>query len=240
MPTLNNSRHERFAQEVAKGQSATTAYRAAGYEATGASVGINAGRLLKNAKVRERVDEILAEGARQAGVTVERVVRELAKIGFSDIRKAMKWGETVMVPCAPEVADHFIRSDGKGIEEDFEAEVEEELEPQPRGGALKRRRVGVDGVIAVRAHTPMALIASDQIDEDTAAAIAEVKQTREGLAFKLHDKLGALEKLGRHLGMFKDKVEHSGPGGGPIQTITETMSPKEAADAYAGTINGDD
>jgi phage terminase small subunit len=231
VPTLNNSRHERFAQEVAKGQSATAAYRAAGYEATGASVGINAGRLLKNAKVRARVDEILAEGAERAGVTVERVVRELAKIGFSDIRKAMKWGETVMVPCAPEVADHFIRSDGKGIEEDFEAEVEEELEPQPRGGALKRRRVGADGVIAVRAHTPMALVASDQIDEDTAAAIAEVKQTREGLAFKLHDKLGALEKLGKHLGMFRDKVEHSGPGGGPIQTESRPdltgMSPDE-------------
>ena len=30
------------------------------------------------------------------------------------------------------------------------------------------------------------------------------------------DKLKALELLGKHLGMFKDVVEHSGPGGGPI------------------------
>lgn len=236
MPILSNSKHELFAQEIAQGRSASEAFVRAGYKAHDG----NAARLRGNEKVRARIEEILAEGAERAGVTVERVVRELAKIAFSDIRKAMKWGETVMVPCAPEVADHFIRSDGKGIEEDFEAEVEEELEPQPRGGALKRRRVGADGVIAVRAHTPMALMPSDQIDEDTAGAVAEVKQTREGLAFKMHDKLAALDKLGRHLGMFKDKVEHSGPGGGPIQTITKTMSPKEAADAYAGTINGDD
>jgi phage terminase small subunit len=32
------------------------------------------------------------------------------------------------------------------------------------------------------------------------------------------DKTKALEMLGRHLRLFIDKVEHSGPGGGPIQT----------------------
>jgi phage terminase small subunit len=31
-------------------------------------------------------------------------------------------------------------------------------------------------------------------------------------------KEGALEMLGRHHGLFKDRVEHSGPGGGPIAT----------------------
>ena len=34
----------------------------------------------------------------------------------------------------------------------------------------------------------------------------------------LHDKHAALVTLGRHLGMFTDKFEFSGPGGGPIQT----------------------
>lgn len=31
---------------------------------------------------------------------------------------------------------------------------------------------------------------------------------------------GALELLGKHIGMFKDKIEHTGAGGGPIETIT--------------------
>lgn len=30
--------------------------------------------------------------------------------------------------------------------------------------------------------------------------------------------------------------EHSGPGGGPIQTVTSAMSAKEAAEAYAATM----
>ena len=50
--------------------------------------------------------------------------------------------------------------------------------------------------------------------------MAEVSETitKEGrtIRFKLHDKKGSLELLGRHLGMFPTKVEHTGEEGGPI------------------------
>jgi phage terminase small subunit len=45
------------------------------------------------------------------------------------------------------------------------------------------------------------------------------------------------ELLGRHLKLFTDKHEHTGPNGGPIQTITKNMTPQEAAAAYADTLN---
>lgn len=51
---------------------------------------------------------------------------------------------------------------------------------------------------------------TDSIPQDKLSAIAEIKETNNGISFKLHDKLKALELLGRHLGMFKDKVEISG------------------------------
>jgi len=38
-----------------------------------------------------RISEILRRGAERAEITVEQVLRELAKIGFSDIRKAVAW-----------------------------------------------------------------------------------------------------------------------------------------------------
>ena len=41
-------------------------------------------------------------------------------------------------------------------------------------------------------------------------AIAGIKETQAGVEVKFNDKLKALELLGRHLGMFKDKVEVSG------------------------------
>lgn len=41
-------------------------------------------------------------------------------------------------------------------------------------------------------------------------AIAGIKEGKFGIELKLNDKEKALELLGRHLGMFKDKVEVSG------------------------------
>ena len=48
------------------------------------------------------------------------------------------------------------------------------------------------------------------LTEDQRRAIAGIKETKFGTEIKMNDKLAALELLGRHLGMFKDKVEVSG------------------------------
>lgn len=57
---------------------------------------------------------------------------------------------------------------------------------------------------------PVELINSAEIDDDTAAAISEVSLTAQGVKVKMIDKKGALDSIGRHLGMFIDKTEHSG------------------------------
>lgn len=48
--------------------------------------------LTANHRIQARVEEFLAESAVKAGVTVDRIVNELAKIVFSDVRNAMDWG----------------------------------------------------------------------------------------------------------------------------------------------------
>lgn len=48
------------------------------------------------------------------------------------------------------------------------------------------------------------------LDEQQIRAIAGIKEGKFGIEVKLNDKEKALELLGRHLGMFKDKVEVSG------------------------------
>lgn len=73
------------------------------------------------------------------------------------------------------------------------------------------------------------LKAIHDLDDDTAAAIAglEVEELFEGHGadrervgtlhkIKLSDKRAALVDVAKHLGMFVDRHEHSGPGGGPI------------------------
>ena len=61
------------------------------------------------------------------------------------------------------------------------------------------------------------LKASADLNEEQAASVAEVSETttKDGGSLKLkkHDKVKALELLGRHMGMFKDKVENEISGG---------------------------
>lgn len=67
------------------------------------------------------------------------------------------------------------------------------------------------------------LVSSDEIDDSTARAIAEITQTRDGIKIKFHDKQAALVSIGRHLGMFNDKMKLQGDESAPIQTITRVI-----------------
>src|SRR6476620_8085472 len=53
-------------------------------------------------------------------------------------------------------------------------------------------------------------VPSDELDEDTAAAIAAVSQSSTGaLRIKMHNKLAALVVLGKYLGMFDQRPQNS-------------------------------
>lgn len=52
--------------------------------------------------------------------------------------------------------------------------------------------------------------ATEEMPGDKMGAIAGIKEGANGIEIKLNDKGKALELIGRHLGMFKDKVELSG------------------------------
>lgn len=161
IPVLGNSKHELFALQIAQGKSASAAYVAAGYAKNDG----NAGRLNRNEQVRARVDELLSVAAEKAGVTIDRIVAELAKIGFANANDYFEWG--------------------------------------PDGVTIK----------------PSADLTLDQM-----SVVGEVQETRakghgeSTIRIKLSDKQAALEKLGRHLGMFREKVEVTGAAGGPIET----------------------
>jgi len=83
MTVLKNARHEAFAQGVAKGLSADQAYEAAGYKPNRH----NAARLKTNEHVTSRIEEIVSAGAAIAEIDVARTLKELVRLGTSDIRK---------------------------------------------------------------------------------------------------------------------------------------------------------
>lgn len=73
MPVLSNPKHERFAQELAKGKAQAAAYKAAGYKPSEH----HASRLASHGKVRARVRELQSAAAKRTEVTIASLTEEL-------------------------------------------------------------------------------------------------------------------------------------------------------------------
>lgn len=73
MAVLSNPKHERFAQELAKGRSASEAYVNAGYKESRSA----ACRLSTNVNVMSRVEQLQSKAAEKAVVTIEDIARQL-------------------------------------------------------------------------------------------------------------------------------------------------------------------
>jgi phage terminase small subunit len=142
------AKQERFVAEYLIDLNGTQAAVRAGYNPNSASE--QASRLLSNAKIAAAVAEAQAKRQARTEVTQDRVIAELARIGFADIRKAVRWGN------APAAGSEDIAY-------------------------------------------PVELVSSDEVDDDTAAAITEVSLTAQGVKIKLADKRAALETLLKHV-----------------------------------------
>lgn len=138
-----------FVEEYLIDLNATQAAIRAGYSPeTAGSIG---SENLKKPEIRARIDKAMAERSKRTGISQDRVLLELAKIGFANIKDVVD----------PKTAE--VLPDAK--EED------------------------------------LACIQSIKVKPGEFGTEREVK---------MYDKKGALVDLGRHLGMFKDKVEVSG------------------------------
>ena len=71
-----------------------------------------------------------------------------------------------------------------------------------------------------KTYSAVDLIPTDKLPEDKRKAIAAIKEGKFGIEVAACDKVRALELLGRHLGMFKDKIEVSGNINNPYKDLT--------------------
>lgn len=141
------AKQQRFVDEYLIDLNATQAYIRAGYKNYD-SAGVEANKTLNIPKVRQAVDEAMAERSKRTGVTQDRVLLEIAKMAFLNI---------------DDVVDL-------------------------KTGKIKPNAKKED----------LACIQSIKIKP------TEYGEERE---IKFYDKKGSLELCGKHLGMFKDKVE---------------------------------
>ena len=85
MPELKSLRHEAFCREYCVDRNGTAAAARAGFSPKTARQQAN--RLMSNPQIRERIAELSAELLRNTDITAERVMRELANLAFSDVRR---------------------------------------------------------------------------------------------------------------------------------------------------------
>ncbi len=164
-----------FVDEFMKDFNAQAAMRRAGYR--NSRGGLPSSQLMAAPQVKAAIEARLAERRAACELEAQRVVAELSRIAFCDVRELVEWG--------------------------------------PDGVALRE---------------------SADLPDHAAACVAEVSVQKSGPRLKLHDKVKALELLGKHYGLFTDrlKAEVSGPGGGPIQAQQLVVEFVKAAGGEGG------
>lgn len=179
-------RQERFVQEYLIDLNATQAAIRAGYSAKTAEV--QGPRLLGNVRVSSAIADATDARARRTQITQDRVLQELGRIAFFDIRRLYNDDGTLKSP-------HELDDDAAAV------------------------------------------LSAIEVTESLVGDDAKLTSTKKA---KVFDKGNALTLAMRHLGMLKDKIEHSGPNGGPITTVgLTTDDPVEAARQYQRIMAGD-
>lgn len=177
-----NERQMRFVEAYLIDPNATKAAIAAGYSKRTANE--QGSRLLANVSVQQAIEKGRKAAELRTGVTIDRVRLELARVAFTNLDDVADWGTVAICP-------------KHGVTKDCGCETTE--------GRSFFRLKGLD-----------------ELDEDQRSVLASIKVKRkfqadpkdpegppievEETEVKLNDKLKALELLGKHLGMFEQKI----------------------------------
>lgn len=172
-----------FCDEYLIDLNATRAYKAAYTNIKkDETAAVNGSRLLRNAKVERYIEERMKEREKRTEITQDKVLKELAKIGFAN------------------ATDY-----AKIVEKEYEENILD-----ANGNIIGKE---------AKVYTSVELELTENIEVDKQAAIASIKRGANGIEVKLNDKVKALELIGKHLGMFTDKVEHSGVIGSEVNIV---------------------
>lgn len=133
---LDNSGHERFAQEYLLDLCGGRAWERAGYDARGRVADASAARVLTDVNVQRRITFLKEERKKRLGIDADRVLEELAIIAYSNLDhyRADEDGNITLTEDAPESAvralsavDRKIKLYRRGDEDVKEADVKIKL-----------------------------------------------------------------------------------------------------------------
>lgn len=178
-------KQERFAQEYIIDLNATQAYKRAGYSVkSDKAAAVEGHKLLRNPKVAARIAELQNARQKRTEITQDRVLEELAAIGFAEITDFVQ----VVESSYEQPKDDPIGQDDGEDDED-----------------------GLPKTTETKFFRGVEIFETSKMPKGAIPAIASIKQGRSGIELKLHDKVKALELMGRHLGIFEKDNAQSKP-----------------------------
>lgn len=138
------AKQQRFVDEYLIDLNATQAATRAGYSRKTANE--QGSRLLANVSVSAAIRQGMNARSGRVEITQDMVLKELAKIGFSDIRKVVRWGETQirMIDGDEECAEDMVAYHGLALIDSTEID-------EATAGAIAEVSQGRDG-LKVKLH----------------------------------------------------------------------------------------
>ena len=231
----------RFVEEYLVDLNATQAAIRSGYSERTANEQGN--RLLANASVQAAVSEGQAKRSERTQITADMVLNHWWDLSRADPNELIQYRRQCCRHCWGEGFGYQFTPAEFAKKETEASDGPEVLPIDPQGG------IGFDAKREPNPDCPechgegtgkLHALDTRKLKGSAKQLYKGAKRTKDGLEILMHDQAKALENVAKHLGMFVERREVSGPGGRPVELVTKDMSPKEAADAYAGTINGDD
>jgi phage terminase small subunit len=179
MTTHLRLRQQRFVTEYLVDLNAKRAAIRAGYSAHTAEV--QGPRLLRNVQVKAAVAEAVAAQSARVEVSADWVIKRLMRIAGADPNELVRHERRPCGQC------YGVTQDGRHLGKSVR-------EPDPEcPQCLGEGR----GTIVIGDTT--------KLSPEAAALFAGIKTSKDGIEIKMHDQMAALEKLGRHLGIFDPK-----------------------------------
>lgn len=129
---------------------------------------------LSKPNIQFEIERLKKARSKRTQITADRVLEELASVGYSKITDYLEVVEKDVVV--------GYKKDASG-QHDYEQPI------------FKTKKV-------------VEIKETKEMNPDAIKAISEIKHGKHGISLKLYDKLNALENIGRHLGIWKDRIEH--------------------------------
>jgi phage terminase small subunit len=221
-------KQQRFVDEYLVDLNATQAAIRAGYSAkTSEQMGY---QLLQKTSVQKAVQEAQAKLSAALNITQEGVLKRLWSIATANPNDLVRYRRVNCRYCWGE--DHYYQWTNAEYY-NAQAKAKDQSKPSPDcdgGFGFDKTRPTHPDCPECKGEGVGCVHVSDtsRVEGDAAVLYAGVKETRDGIQVLMHDQLGALEKIARHLGMYIDRQEITGKNGEPIKQTIYQLTPQTA------------